>query len=161
MPGILQHPALMRTRHRWTKGCRRLDDRGAVAVEFALITPVLMLLLVAFIDFGLAFREKMQAETAARAGLQYAVYDSADNAAIIASVIDATGLPADDLTINVTRFLECANGTRPTTPGFCAAGDWPGSYVRIDVTKQFEAFIIWDQLAEAFTIRGSAEGRVQ
>jgi hypothetical protein len=38
----------------------RLGDRGAVAVEFAILFPVLMLLVVGFFEFGVAMTEKMQ-----------------------------------------------------------------------------------------------------
>lgn len=138
-----------------------LDARGTVAVEFALLVPVLMLMLVTLIDFGTAFREKMQAEKAARAGLQYAIYDPADNAGIASAITMATGLPAAQLTINVSRFYECANGTRPVSPNFCAAGDWPGTYVRVAISKPYTALLSWGGLAERFTVTGSAEGRVQ
>ncbi|MFA7429944.1 MAG: TadE/TadG family type IV pilus assembly protein [Rhodospirillaceae bacterium] len=140
---------------------RTLDERGTVAVEFALLVPILMLLLVASADFGMAFREKMQAEKAARAGLQYAIYDPKDNAGISSAILLATGLTAGDLSVTVSRFYECANGTRPAKPGFCAAGDWPGTYVRIEITKPFTTIMTWGGLTEQFTIRGSAEGRVQ
>lgn len=140
---------------------RPLDDRGTAAIEFALLTPILMLLLVASADFGMMFREKMQAEKAARAGLQYAIYDPQDNAGIATAITSATGLPVGQLTITVTRFYECANGTQPAAPGFCAAGDWPGTYVRITITKPFTALLTWGGLTERFSVTGSAEGRVQ
>ncbi|MGC2857543.1 TadE family protein [Novispirillum sp. DQ9] len=138
-----------------------LGDHGTVAVEFALLVPVLMLILVTLLDFGTAFREKMQAEKAARAGLQYAIYDPADNAGIASAITLATGLPAGQMTITVNHFYECANGARPASPNFCAAGDWPGRYVRIDISKPYTALLSWGGLAERFTVRGSAEGRVQ
>lgn len=150
MPNILRIP--------WTRG---LDERGAVAVEFALLVPFLMLMLVILTDFGIAFREKMQAEKAARAGLQYAIYDPKDNAGIASAITLATGLPAAQLTITVSRFYECADGFRPASPNFCAAGDWPGTYVRVQITKPFQAMLTWGGLAERFTVTGSAEGRVQ
>lgn len=140
---------------------RYLDDRGTAAVEFALLVPILMILMVSFVDFGIAFREKMQAEKAARAGLQYAIYDPRDNAGIAAAITAATGLPAGELTITVNHFYECASGHRPATPGFCAAGDWPGTYVSVQITKPFNALMTWGGLATVFTVTGSAEGRVQ
>lgn len=137
------------------------DERGVVSIEFALVTPILMLIILAMVDFGLAFREKMEAETAARAGLQYAIYDRSDQAGITGAITAATQLPAADLTIDVTTFYECADGSHPSGPAFCGAGDWPGTYVRVTVTKTFNALFTYAGLADTFTVTGSAEGRVQ
>ncbi len=57
-------------RHGWNTR-RRLrvgDERGAVAVEFALIFPVLVLLLVGIIEFGAMFNAQLLVQGAAREG---------------------------------------------------------------------------------------------
>jgi Flp pilus assembly pilin Flp len=51
---------------------RRGED-GAAAVEFALLLPLLILLLFGFIHFGLAFNTRIQATNAAREGARLAV----------------------------------------------------------------------------------------
>jgi Flp pilus assembly pilin Flp len=50
----------------------RRED-GAAAVEFALLLPLLVLLLFGFIQFGIAFNTKIQATNAAREGARMAV----------------------------------------------------------------------------------------
>jgi Flp pilus assembly protein TadG len=47
------------------------DHRGSVLVEFALVLPVLMLLLFGAIEFGFAFREYQVLQNAAREGAHY------------------------------------------------------------------------------------------
>ena len=49
------------------------DQDGAAAVEFALLLPLLVLLLFGLIQFGLAFNTKIQATNAAREGARMAV----------------------------------------------------------------------------------------
>lgn len=44
------------------------DERGAVAVEFALLLPLLITLLVGIIQFGLAFNTKLSLTHATREG---------------------------------------------------------------------------------------------
>ena len=44
------------------------DERGVALVEFAVIAPVVMLLVFGIVEFGLAFSIKLNVETAARAG---------------------------------------------------------------------------------------------
>lgn len=47
-------------------------DRGAVAIEFAIVAPVLFLVLFGIVQFGLIFFQIMQAESGAREGVRYA-----------------------------------------------------------------------------------------
>jgi Flp pilus assembly protein TadG len=49
------------------------DQDGAAAVEFALLLPLLVLLLFGLIQFGIAFNTKIQATNAAREGARMAV----------------------------------------------------------------------------------------
>jgi Flp pilus assembly protein TadG len=49
------------------------DQDGAAAVEFALLLPLLVVLLFGFIQFGTAFNTRIQATNAAREGARMAV----------------------------------------------------------------------------------------
>jgi Flp pilus assembly protein TadG len=44
------------------------DDRGAVMVEFAIILPVLLLILLGIIEFGRAYNAQVSIQAAAREG---------------------------------------------------------------------------------------------
>ncbi len=63
---------------RWLRGAatRRADrqrgDRGAVAVEAALITPILILLVFGIIEFGLVFKDQLGLTSSVRAGARIA-----------------------------------------------------------------------------------------
>jgi Flp pilus assembly protein TadG len=56
-----------RSQSRRSKPVRR-SERGAVAVEAALITPVLVLILFGIIEFGLVFKDDLAITSAVRAG---------------------------------------------------------------------------------------------
>ena len=62
----------MRTRVAKHLISRRGDRRGAVAVEFALVLPLLMLLVFGIIDFGRAYYTLNQVISAVREGARYA-----------------------------------------------------------------------------------------
>jgi Flp pilus assembly protein TadG len=49
------------------------DERGQTAVEFALIAPLLVVLLLAIIQFGIAFHNYVTITDAARAGARKAI----------------------------------------------------------------------------------------
>ena len=51
---------------------RRSGDRGAVAVEAALITPLIVLLLFGIIEFGLLFKNYLAVTSSTRAGVRIA-----------------------------------------------------------------------------------------
>ena len=63
-------------------------DRGAAAVEFALVLPVLLLVLCGIIDFGRALHAQVVLTQAAREGARLAALGEAD---AITRTLDAAG----------------------------------------------------------------------
>ena len=61
------------------------------AIEFALLSPLLVLLLIGLVEVGFASYEAMQAQNAAEAGALYAARHGWDSAGIQAAVVNATG----------------------------------------------------------------------
>jgi Flp pilus assembly protein TadG len=55
------------------------DTEGAALIEFTLFMPVLVLMAVAIIDFGLYFVYRIQVENAAQAGAQWAIINAVNN----------------------------------------------------------------------------------
>lgn len=93
--------------------------RGAVAVEFALIAPVLMILLFGAIEFGLAFKDLLVLNQAAREGARAA--SVGDTVSAVLSRIDsaASTLDYQDMTITLER-RHLVGGTWTS---WCTLGD--------------------------------------
>lgn len=88
------------------KGIRLLGERGAAAVEFALVAPVLILLLLGIFEFGRAFHTQTALSAAAREGARYmAIHD------------DASG--ATEVTIAAAPSLPLTAGAVTVSPGSC------------------------------------------
>ena len=51
---------------------RRRDDRGAAAVEAAIVTPMVLLLMLGILEFGMFFKNSLSASEAAKAGVRIA-----------------------------------------------------------------------------------------
>lgn len=73
---------------RWTK-CRRIGRRGIAATEFALVAPVMVLLLLGSFDLANHMQTAIRLERAASAGAQYATINSSDMAAVRQQVLNA------------------------------------------------------------------------
>ena len=57
---------------------RRGDDSGAAAVEFAIVLPVLLLLVVGMIEFAFVMRDNLSTSSAVRTGVRTAITGAAD-----------------------------------------------------------------------------------
>lgn len=75
---------------------RLRSERGAELIEFALVFPLLLLVLLAIVDFGLVFQRMEVVTNAAREGARIAVlpgYSTADVTARVENYIETGGIP--------------------------------------------------------------------
>lgn len=90
---------------------RRPNERGAAAVEFALILPVFVLLIMGMLEFSRAYNAQISISNAAREGARVmAIHD--DLAMARGAAIDAA----------VSLNPALASGDIAITPATCAAG---------------------------------------
>lgn len=138
--------------------------RAAVAVELALLTPVLMLMLVGAIDFGGAVNERMKLTSAARAGVQFASQSPAnadDTAGILQAVQNAGGLDTASITISTTQFCACGDGSAAACGDTCAGGGAAGAYVSITVVEQYSTIFPYPGLGNPIALEGESVLRVR
>ncbi len=80
---------LPRTGHRWR--CPVANERGATLAEFALVLPVLLMILFGIIEFGLAFGRSQAIEAAAREAGRLASLSSSSTADVSNRVTETLG----------------------------------------------------------------------
>jgi len=94
---------------------RRLlsDERGAAAVEFALVFPLLIVLLFGIIEFGAMYNAQLMVTGAAREGARSMAVTGDAATAKLATIDAATGvaLTASDIVVSAAT---CAAGTNVT-----------------------------------------------
>lgn len=114
------------------------DSHGALVVEFALMAPVLMFLVIAAMDLALAVRANMQLGNAARAGAEYAAINGYSSDAITSAVNSATALT---VSASPTSYCGCANASgvmvQQSCGTTCATGAPLGKYASITVTANY------------------------
>ena len=114
------------------------DERGQAAVEFALILPILMALLLGIIQFGIVFNNYVTITDAARAGARKAAVSRyAGDQGAAAKVVaknSAQGLNQAKLGVAVSAC----------TAGVCNASAWniPGSDVVVTTTYPYSIHIL-------------------
>lgn len=78
-------------------------ERGSAVVEFALVLPLLLLLVVAIVQVGVLVRARLILEQSARAGAREAAVESDEGSVRSAAEAAAPGLSAEDITVAVQR----------------------------------------------------------
>ncbi len=78
-------------------------ERGSAAVEFALVLPVLLLVMLAFIQVGLIARDQLLLVQSSRAGAREAAVDPDDAVVRTAAASAAEGLDPSRLEVSVVR----------------------------------------------------------
>jgi Flp pilus assembly protein TadG len=91
------------------------NDTGAAAVEFALVLPLLLLVVVGIIQFGRVYSQQIELEGAANAGARYLAVHPTDAAGARTKTRDAANnITFSDADIAVTATTPC-NGTDSVT----------------------------------------------
>jgi Flp pilus assembly protein TadG len=110
------------------------DERGASAVEFALVAPLLFLVIFAIIDFGFGFHAWDATQNAAREGGRVAAVTS--NPATIEARVRAASDFLDQTQMSVTVQCKPAGGS--SFGGCPSSAAWTeGDLVRITVNYNY------------------------
>lgn len=131
-----------------TRALRRFwQDRSGVAViEFALIGPTLLLMLLASIDLGNVLAEREALGHVLRSGAQSAMADAGAPAVLVAmraassvNFTQTTGTRAS-VVLGATRFCACpdAPATATDCTTVCTASQPTNIYYRMTATKTYE-----------------------
>ena len=93
----------------------KVTERGAVAVEFALLAPVLIMLLLGIMEFGRAYNVQVSLTNAAREGVRNMAINNSQAGARAAAKNAATQLSPALTDANITfSAASCAVGAQMT-----------------------------------------------
>lgn len=84
------------------------DRSGVAAVEFALFAPFLLTITLVMGEVGLMTFDKMKLTSGVRSASQYVLVGGKDSDVMSALVASGSGLSADDLTIEIAEYCDCA-----------------------------------------------------
>ncbi|MEZ5865255.1 MAG: TadE/TadG family type IV pilus assembly protein [Geminicoccaceae bacterium] len=144
--------------------CRRFTraTEGAVAIEFVLMAPILMVMLVGLIDFGAAVSRQMQMSSAVHAGAQLAVARP-PGSGDLEGIREATRLAASDdrsgtQSVDVSLFCEALDGTVVDCDATPTVGR--ATYVRVRLTEFWRFTFPYPGFGDGITLSADQTVRV-
>jgi Flp pilus assembly protein TadG len=144
---------------------RQRSERGQSAVEFAVVVPILVLVLVVVSDFGRLFFVSVAVNNAARAGAQYGsqfVTNAKDSTGMVA----AANLDGANITgWNTPTASECTCVNPPSPLVACPASycthTTTANYVEVDTSATYHTLLTYPGIPSAYTLTGKAVMQVQ
>jgi len=139
-------------------------ESGQSILEFALVTPVVLLIFFGMIDLGRWMFLAMEVASSARAGIQYGAQNratAADSAGIVtAAKNDVPDIPG--ITVTPTQYCQCS--AAPGTNVSCSSlASCSGSsnrlilFLRVDTSAIYTPWISYSSIAVGnITIKGHA-----
>jgi Flp pilus assembly protein TadG len=137
------------------------DESGSMLVELSLVIPLLLLLLVAAVDFGRAWYTSLEISGAAEAGTLYGINNPADvsgmQSAALSEAPDISGL-----TTTASYGCECPDGSSAvdscsSTP---TCTDNYVNYIQVTAVATYTFMIPWPGLPASWTISKQSRMRV-
>ena len=138
------------------------DEDGVSAVEFALIAPLLIAMMVCIVDFGLGYYTDTQLASAAQAGAAYAVHKGYDAAGITTIVQSATKL--GNIGVAPAQFCGCPSATGvigASCGAMCDDGLRAGTFAEVTATADYTPLVSYPGLPNVFHLSEKATARLQ
>lgn len=137
------------------------DCRGSNLIELALVLPIFLILIFGSVDFGRAYYQAIEVESAAHAGAVYGLQNPQDTDGMqSAALVGASNV--SDLTATATYGCECSDGTSDVTS--CtytpSCPDNYVTYVDVATTSTFKPMFHYPGLPKEITFRGDSHIRV-
>ncbi len=140
-----------------------LDTRGVSAVEFAIFAPMLILLAIGTTDLGMGFYRRMQVESAAQAGAQYALLHGFDATAISTAVTSATNFSGIAASPAPSQFCGCPSSagiSAMSCSSICSSGSSPGTYVSVSAQAAYSTLISYPGFASSYSLAATSIARL-
>jgi len=145
------------------------DTSGVAAIEFGIVVPILVLMVVATADIGMGFYRKMQVEDAAQAGAAWAIKNGFDANAISNAVTSATsagspGSPAISVSPTPVQFCGCASGSSISTVTCgttCSGGALAGTYTTVSAQMTYNTILPYGFFPSTYNLSSQSTVRLQ
>lgn len=139
----------------------RRED-GAMAIEFAIVGVILVMLLICGFDIGMAFYSYMQVQASAEAGAQYAAVHGYNTSAINTAAISATS--TSGISATSSEFCGCASSTGVSSAvcaTTCSDGSAAGVYVSVTANRVYSTLLSYPIISSTYRQASTSTVRIQ
>ena len=140
------------------------QDDGLAAVEFALISPVLIMMLIGMMDFGMFINQRMQLQNTARAAGEYILRGGKDENVlqdVVLQPLDIEEAELEETTTEAARICECENGEVVECTASCPNGEYRRQYYTFSMTRNYTPIFPYPGVAEIIPITGSIRVQIE
>jgi Flp pilus assembly protein TadG len=147
---------------------------GAALIEMAAFLPVIVVLIIGTIDFGLYIYSKMEVQHSAQAGAQYAIEHGFSSASIQSAVTNATAFRAANLqAISASspapsQFCGCPSPSgvtsaagSPPCSSKCSDGSVAGTYVTVAAKATYTTLLRYPLFHNSSSLVATSTVRIQ
>lgn len=138
-------------------------EQGMAAPELGIITPVLVILALGIVDFGMATYRSMQINNAAQAGAYYAMLNGMDMEGIKKAVLNATSSTSIELTPSPASFCGCPKADSVETVACgtaCSGGLTAGQYISVSTRTVHSTIFHYPFIPEKMTFTAQSTVRL-
>ena len=147
------------------------DLKGTALIEFAVIAPVMCIMLIGLVDISMFISARLSVQRAARAGGEYAVLNTYDATNISTAITSATGTRSSYMTATQAlpepaKWCGCPDATTGLTAQACgtkctATGLDAGTYVTASARATFTPLFPWPGYSSSNVIDASSTVRIE
>ncbi len=135
------------------------NEAGVAAVEFALIAPMLLLLLAGVADFGMFLNTNMKLQELSHRAAEYVVQgglatDVTANILQNDSLYYVTDANQSSIKYTGATACECSNGAYVDCAGTCTGNDYVRSYFSATLTAVYTPIMPWPGITSGITLTG-------
>jgi len=141
---------------------KRKSDKGTATVEFAIVLPLLIGMLLGTLDFGRVFYDAITLANATRAGAQYGSLRTSMSGDIqgMRGTAEADAIDLAGVSITAEQFCECPGGSPIACNADCF-GEKSRVYVRVVGEKTFETLFPYPGIPQTVILRREAVMRAR
>jgi Flp pilus assembly protein TadG len=137
--------------------------RGVAAIEFSIVAPLLIFMLVGTIDAGTAIYRKMQVQNAVHAGTQYAMINGFNASGITTAITSASNMAVNSSPAP-QQFCGCPSMSGVASIGCsstCPGGSSPGTYVTISAQAYYNTLFRYPLVTDQLSFNTQVTVRIQ
>ena len=137
------------------------NREGIAAVEFALIAPILIFLMVGIFDFGSYLNTLIKLESTSRAAAEYILHGGNEedirDEILLPSNLNLNEQTVDDVDVDVRHSWECAGGTQAAIDTDCGEGDYLRQFIEVTLSMEYSPAIAFAGLMRSLTLTGKVK----